>query len=448
MYGGNTIMNIRIKTISAILSAALLFSACSGKSDKPGSFESVDTAEKVFEKDGSDSAALSPIRFEEVSDTEFDMQRFASDYNDYSFELMSAVLDSEDPSSNMMISPASVMIALDLCAAGAGGDTLSELTDLVSEGADPLEQQAFASYMSRKINDSEGVDFSCANAMWINSYIMPDGIDNLYYDYVHDIFEAEARARSFDSDTVDEINEWVDDNTDGMIDRIINYLDPDTAMILVNAIAFEGQWADQYDDYQVQDETFHAWDGTDRDVRMLNGTEESFYETDKATGFCKLYNGGEYCFLVILPSDEDISANEFLSEFSGEDYTEFINSISYDYDVRTKLPEFNFDCDISLSSVLKTLGVNEGFDSSNTDFTGIGNPVFGNLYIGDVLHKTHIELDQNGTRAAAVTAVVMEANGIFMEEPQIREVYCDRPFVYVIADTENMNPVFIGTYNG
>lgn len=389
------------------------------------------------------------IDYEELEHCSYDESDFNSDYNDYSFRLMAQILDSEGRDSNVMISPASIMFAMDLAAAGANGDTLTQITDLFSEGADPLEQQAFAAAMMERINNSEDVIFNTANAVWTNDSRMSSGLNPDYQDYIEEYFDAEARQEDFGVDTVNEINSWIEEHTNGMINHVLDQLEPDTAAILVNSIVFEGSWAEAYEDYQVQPMTFTTSSGNEIDVDMLCDTLNYYYETDEATGFIRYYEGGQYALLTMLPADESISANEFLADFTAEDYNEFINSRTSEYDVYTRIPEFEYDYNVNLNNVLQNLGVTDAFDEDNADFTGIGfadNDA--NLCIGTVLHQSHIELDRNGTRAAAVTVIFMDAAGCMPDEAETREVFCDRPFAYAIVDTSTMNPIFFGTYNG
>lgn len=390
------------------------------------------------------------IDYEDLDRCSYDEDSFESDYNGYSFRLMSQVLANTGADQNVMISPASIMFAMDLAAAGANGDTLTQITDLFSEGADPLQQQAFAASMMDRINSSEDVVFTCANAIWTNQDIMTTGLNPDYQDYVDEYFHAEATQEPFSMDTVVEINSWIDEHTNGMIDHVLDELESNAAAVLVNAIAFEGAWEEAYEDYQVQPMTFTTSTGEEIDVDMLCDDSYYYYESSEATGFIRTYEGGEYALLVMLPTDESISANEFLANFSDEDYNEFIASRTSEYDVYTRLPEFTYDYDVTLNETLRELGVVDAFSDSAADFTGIGiTEGDRNLYIGRVLHKTHIELDRNGTRAAAVTVIVMDAaNACLPEETETRYVYCDRPFAYAIVDTETMNPIFLGTYNG
>ena len=175
-------------------------------------------------------------------------------------------------------------------------------------------------------------------------------------------------------------------------------------------------------------------------------TIEIYYESDKATGFVKFYKGGDFAFLAILPTDETISANEFAKNFTAEDYEEFITSITFDYVVISKMPEFETDFNIEMNDTIEGLGADTVFDPDAADFSGIaGDP--GDLYISKIIHKTHIEIDRNGTRAAAATAGFLSGSGENQVIPEYRYVECDRPFVYAIVDVKTMAPVFIGTVN-
>ncbi|MCR5593037.1 MAG: serpin family protein [Saccharofermentans sp.] len=390
------------------------------------------------------------IDYEDLERCSFNEDDFNSDYNDYSFRLIAQVLSAEDSDRNVMVSPASIMFAMDLASAGSNGDTLTQITDLFSEGADPLEQQAFAAGMMDRINSSEGVSFNCANSVWTNQLRMSSGLNPEYQEYIEDNFDSEAVAEEFSAETVNEINSWIDDHTSGMIDHVLDDLSPNTVAVLVNAIAFEGEWEQSYEDWQVNEMTFTTSTGDEIDVDMLCDGSEYYFENDVATGFIKEYAGGEYALLVMLPVDESISANEFLADFTVDDYNSFIASKTSEYDVYTQIPEFDYDYDTSLADALISLGVVDAFDENLADFTGIGVADSGNnIFISQVLHNTHIELDREGTRAAAATTIVMEdaavAPGVINEA---RYVYCNRPFAYAIVDTETMNPMFIGTYNG
>ena len=420
-----------IRIITGVMAASLIFSGCSVnlKKDKP-------LKENPNVK--------TEINLGKVAETQYDRNLMEKEYRRFSLDLLNQTIKDADGEGNVMVSPASVMMALDMVAAGAKGDTLKQLTDIFAKGQGPLDQQAFAAALMDKINGSKDVDFTCANAVWSNEKSLGDGINTRYVDYIKETFLAEYKAEAFGKDTADEINKWADEHTKHMINKIINDLDPDAAMILVNAICFDGKWETEYEDYQVNTGKFTKADGSTQNVMFLSDETRDYFETDKATGFMKAYKGGEYAFLAILPKDGSISANAFAKDFTAEDYEKFIKSASTEWDVYSKMPEFKSDFELTMNDTLKTLGAGDVFDENKADLSGIaGEP--GDLFVSKVIHKTHIEVDRTGTKAAAVTAVSVETASA--EPPEFKTVNCDRPFVYAIVDVKTMTPIFIGTVN-
>ena len=425
-----------IKAITGIMAASMLFAGCSSAL-KPSQTE---TPVK------NDPQAKTAINLNEVSVTGYDSDLMDEEYRRYCFDLFSQTVKDYGGGDNIMISPASIMMALDMVAAGAKGDSLRQLTDLFAKGQEPLTQQAYAAAVMDKINGAKDVEFSCANAVWNNETLLGDKVNLEYVDYIKKTYLAEYKVSPFGEKTPDEINSWIYDHTDHMIEKAIGELDPMTAMVLVNAIAFDGQWAEPYKDTQVNEGDFRTSEGTMQNATFLSDTSSAYFETEKATGFMKAYEGGEYAFLAILPQDESISANDFAKEFTAEDYEAFINSVTYKYDVHSRIPEFKSDFGFVLNDTIKNLGAEDVFDKRTADLSGIsGEP--GDLYVSKVFHKTHIEVDRNGTKAAAVTVVSLDAAGCIEEVPEFKIVDCNRPFVYAIVDVETMAPVFAGTVN-
>lgn len=420
-----------IRIITGVMAASLIFSGCSVnlKKDKP-------LKENPNVK--------TEINLDKVAETQYDRNLMEKEYRRFSLNLLNQTIKDADGEGNVMVSPASVMMALDMVAAGAKGDTLKQLTDVFAKGQGALDQQAYAAALMDKINGSKDVEFTCANAVWNNEKLLGDGINTRYVDYIKETFLAEYKAEAFGNGTADEINKWADEHTKHMISEIVKDIDPYTAMILVNAICFDGKWETEYEDYQVNTGKFTKTDGSTQDVMFLSDETRDYFETDKATGFMKAYKGGEYAFLAILPKDGSISANAFAKDFTAEDYEKFIKSVTTQYDVFSKMPEFKSDFELTMNDTLKTLGAGDVFDEKKADLSGIaGEP--GDLFVSKVIHKTHIEVDRTGTKAAAVTAVSVEVASA--EPPEFKTVNCDRPFVYAIVDVKTMTPIFIGTVN-
>jgi len=423
------------RAVTAGLAAMMLLTGCAKNAPAP-------TQTKTLTNDPQVKAE---INLDAVATQKFDEDKMNAGYGEYTFKMLAAVA-ANAKKANVMISPASIMMALDMCAAGAKDETLKELNDLFAKDSDPLEQQAFAAELMKRINNAQKVDFACANAIWCNENVLGDKVNATYVNYVKKTFEAEFRAEKFNADTHNGINKWVDEKTNHMIDKILDQpLNSRTAMVLVNAIRFEGKWKNTYDEDHILTKDFKGTNGTKK-VKMLASTENVYFSSDKATGFIKFYEGDEYGFLAILPNDEKVSANDFVKNFSYEDYKKFIKN-RQGVKVIAEMPEFKSDYFTELKPILQALGVKQAFDQDAANFKGIADNHPENIYITSVLHKTHIEVDRKGTKAAAVTAVRMEANAAMEPVEEPKRVICDRPYVYAIVERSTMNPIFIGTVN-
>ena len=360
------------------------------------------------------------------------------------FKLMKA-LTKKEPGKNIMISPDSIITALAMTMNGAKGETLEEMLGVLGAGMTLEEYNKALSGYNKRLSSLEGVKFAVANSIWIRNtpelQVCKDFIQSNI-----DYYDANIFVADFDEKTVDDINGWVNDNTKGMINKLLDEITEDKMMYLINALSFEAQWADQYELGQIiEDSIFTTSDGKEQKCVMLEDKMNGLIRLNGGLGFEKSYEGGQYSFVALLPP-EGMSAEEYLDSINGEDYLKALNDKDYEPDLITKLPEFSYDYDTSLSETLKDLGMPGAFEST-ADFSGMCDPSLMNLWIGDVLHKTHIELDRNGTKAAAVTAVVMCGEAMAIEEPERIYITLDRPFVYAIVDNSTDLPVFLGIVN-
>lgn len=438
------------KFLTSVLIGTMSLSALAGCSKADARTSAQDqTAGTVTEAaDESTEPSKSDLAIEKkISDiSKEDESKFRQGYLDFSLEVLKKCLNRDGKDSNVMVSPASIMLALDMTAAGATGDTLEQMMGLYGGIGDPQGQLSYAAELLKRMNDVEGIKLHAADSIWVNKSIMPEGLKDDYADFVKKYFEAEVDSTVFDDAAKNRINDWVSDKTDKMIPTIVDDLDPQISMMLINAIVFDGKWAKQYEDYQVAEEDFTAASGEKQKVQMMTSGEDLYLENDLATGFIKYYEGGQYAFVVMLPKDKTKNAGDLIDGFTGESFDEYINSASQDYILTTKMPEFTSDWGGSIKEQLIALGMKAPFDRVAADFSGISE-CGEDLYIGDVIHKTHIEVDRNGTKAAATTAVVTYRNAAVVDQRERREVICDRPYAYAIVDTTDNTPVFIGTVN-
>ncbi len=371
--------------------------------------------------------------------------------NDLSSEIFKRCCNSGE---NSMISPLSIYTALSMAANGAGGKTKEEMNAILGNECTTEEINEYLNNYITNINN--GDILRTANSLFVmedNGVVVDPGfVDLIRKDYFAEVFYEPAN-----NDTVDKINAWVGENTKGMIDKILEYdsLNQYTAAHLLNAVSFEAQWEDQYTEYDIKRRTFNNYGGSTAQVDFLCGIEDRYLSDDKAVGFMKdystprLYNAEtdkfdspeRYCFLAILPN-ENVGVDGYIEQMNDTTIKDLVASATYSQ-VNTAIPKFSFDSTYALADVLKDMGMKTAFDMHKADFSHLATHEDGNIYISSVTHKTHIELDENGTKAAAVTDIGFD---IESEMPApITDIILDRPFIFVIYDRNNNIPVFIGT---
>ncbi len=361
--------------------------------------------------------------------------KFKSGMLDFAVRLMQSTLDENQKSS--LISPLSVIVALGMTANGARNETREEFEKLFGFSVD--EANAYLYTLAHSLYNGDGAKVELANSIWFGK----DGRIAVHDDFLQvnkNYYDAQAYEEDFfDQKTVDKINKWVSKHTDKMIDEIIDAIDPDAVMLLINALVFDALWSKPYENFQCQKGTFNAYDKSKTDATFMK-SEETLIRTKNAIGFRKYYKNG-YEFVAMLP-DGDVF--DYVNSLSGKELGKILSGKQNDYGYRAKayLPKFEYDYDVSLYKALESMGLKKAFSSSEADLSGIGSSPWGNLYIGDVLHKTHIEMTQAGTRAAAVTAVEILAE--LAAPKKIVDVKLDRPFVYYIVDCKTNLPLFMG----
>ncbi len=341
---------------------------------------------------------------------------------------------------NEMISPLSVLAALTMTENGAKGDTLSQMEQVLSDGT-PVEQQGreLSSYM-KKLTDTENAHFNIANSIWLKDADTLH-VEDDFLSKNSKLFDAEIYQAPFDDHTLKDINTWVSQKTEKMIPEILDKIEDHSVMYLINAVAFDAKWQSPYEKEDVESGIFTSENGKQQTVDMMYSTEGYYLEDDTTTGFIRPYEDG-YSFVALLPK-EGISMEDYIGQLSAEKLISLVGNASTDYDVDAAIPKFKSEYSIELKDTLQNMGMTDAFDENQADFRGIGTSDNGNIYISMVLHKTYIEVDEQGTKAGASTVVGMvETTALY--EPEIKTVHLDRPFVYAIIDTETQMPIFLG----
>lgn len=337
---------------------------------------------------------------------------------------------------NIMFSPTSLNFALGMIAEGAKGETKKILgdylgtDDFVSYAKDYLDK--IKEYNTEDENYGYKSKLKIADAVWADDELT---LQEKFRNTVSDSFGAEVENVDFSAaeKTCGIINSWCDKNTEGLIPEIItpDLISDNTGLCLTNSLYFESGWSGEPWDVSETEESF----GDNEKTNYMTCIGDRYYENDKATAFGRDYANG-LSFIGVLPNDQ--------GDFSLEDLDigELLKSQPEYDEVQCKMPKLEFETTAVLNDMLSDLGLDDIF-SSDADFSGIADK---NVNVDTILQKTKLELDENGTKAAAVTAVVMECMSAVEEddEPIIKTVELTRPFAFLIYDSSNDEILFMG----
>ncbi|NLJ71229.1 MAG: hypothetical protein GX328_07225 [Clostridiaceae bacterium] len=351
--------------------------------------------------------------------------------------LQNLVKDSEE---NVLFSPLSIYYALGMTQNAAANNTLQQMTDVLHSDPATLNQYLF-SYNSLLQQQDEKVKLNLANSIWFNEekadriQVKPDFLQTNA-----DYYSAALRELKFDDAAKDIINAWVNQNTNEMIPEIIDKIPEDAVMYLINALAFEGEWQVKYEEEDIEQGYFYPSENTYQEVQMMN-SEENYYLADEyAQGFLKPYKNPRYAFMAILPN-YDVKLSDYIKNLDADAFTKLLDSVSEE-PVLVGIPQFKTEYSTELSENLKALGMTDAFDADYSDFSN-GFDSINPILISRILHKTFLEVDAEGTKAAAATAVEMKEETA-IEIPEEKTVYLTNPFLYFIIDTELQVPIFVG----
>jgi len=374
-----------------------------------------------------------------------DEQKLAAANNIFAFKLLKEIAR-EQPAANVFISPYSASTVLQMVANGAGGRTRTEMQTVLGTGAAASGASSAALNQANKDigeslhNGNTNVILEIANAIWYrrDAQVRPDFIARN-----REYFGATVSPLDFaDPRAVDIINNWASEKTHGRIPQIINSLDPDNGrLFLANAVYFKGKWSDPFDPGNTHDRPFYLRDGSRKIVSMMSQSKTFTYR--RGTGYQAVrlpYEGENLAMYVFLP-DTNSSPEKLLSILNGDTWRRITKPGFADEDGDLMLPKFKLEYGVDLVQPLETLGMKTAFDPDKADFSGMSKEP---LFISDALQKTFVEVKEEGTEAAAVTGIQMEAAGIAAVPPKHFEMIVDRPFLFLIEDNQTGTILFMG----
>ncbi|MEN8158390.1 MAG: serpin family protein [Bacteroidota bacterium] len=356
--------------------------------------------------------------------------------NNFGLDLLRSVFENDD-TPNIMISPASVSMALGMTYNGAENITKEAFEQVLNY--DGLTRQEVNEITKELINvlvtNVDGNLLEIANSIW-NDEGFP--VKQEFIDLNANYYDAEVRELDLQTARALEIiNGWVSDKTHGKIDKVLDQVDPSTVMLLINAIYFNCVWEVEFDPTDTRDAPFYYEGGTGfREVEMME-LESKFNVsfTDDFSAIELPYKNRKFSMFLFLPA-QGSSVNSLVQELDGETWGSWLEGFHEAEEFTIYMPKFEFEYERSLGRELKDMGLEVAF-TPRADFSGISDV---DVLISEVIHKSYIKVNEEGTEAAAVTAVVVGTTSIGPPE----FIRLDHPFLFAITENSSKSILFMG----
>ncbi len=392
-----------------------------------------------------------------------DLNKYKVPFGDFALKLFKECRNNSKDEGDILLSPLSVFFALAMTANGARENTLAQIEEMLGMSVNDLNEfvsgwsdlTASVSEVLEKWNmiynfgapvqqKFGGLSVNTANSAWLKD---DPGLhmNRDYLDLIQNAYAGELFTAAFDDSTIDDINVWIEENTNGMIKNMVTSIDDSAVLFLINTLLFEGKWENTFSKERVQNDVFTTAAGEKTDLPFMHGSASKYFEDSRSIGIKKDYAFYDYSFAAIMPN-EGIGIDEYLSDFGGNELVNALFKNTYDdaY-IELSMPKYSTECRVEMKDILAQMGMPDAFDSDTADLSGMGTYDRGKIYVQDVIHKTYIEVDEEGTKAGAATAMMAGAGG---GPTKIINVDLNRPFIYMIIDENAQIPLFIGAFEG
>lgn len=356
--------------------------------------------------------------------------------NTFAFDVFKKVIENSDESENIIISPLSISLALSMTLNGADGATRDAMLDaLRANGITPESINiSYKDLTESLLKVDKRVLISIANSVWTeNNFAVKKPFPEILTQYYN------AEAESFDINdpaAPDRMNNWIENNTNGLIDNMIEELNDNTVMLLINAIYFKGKWKSQFESKNSVQSQFYKSDGSTSEVQMMK--QKSEFKIFNKEGFTIgefPYGQGNFVMDIILPENAN-GLTGLAGNLNGNEFDEWLESMTQK-EVDVSLPRFKYGYKEKLKSILSDMGMGIAF-TDNADFSNISDE---QLLINDVIHQAFIETNEEGTEAAAATIVDIGLTSM-PADPVVFKA--DHPFIFIIRETTTNSVLFMG----
>jgi serpin B len=358
----------------------------------------------------------------------------------FGFKLFDRVAK-QDANKNIFISPSSVAIALSMTYNGASGETQQAIAKALElQGIKIDEVNSFNHTIQQLLATGDtNVELNIANSLWARKDIT---FAQDFLKKVKEFYQAEITNLDFaDPNSVNTINAWVKKNTKDKIDKIVDRIDRDSMLFLINAVYFKGKWEAPFEKSLTKPQPFTIADGTKiQHPAMSRSGGYRYYDAPTFQAISLPYGSGRFGMEVFLPKSES-SLVEFQKQLTAKNWQDWSTNFTYKQGL-IQLPRFKIEYEISLKNALQNMGMAIAFDPDKADFRNLSTF---KAAIGDVKHKTFVDVNEEGTEAAAVTSVEMRVTSAMPSEETPFQMIVDRPFFFTISDRQTGTIIFMGT---
>jgi serpin B len=362
-------------------------------------------------------------------------QEITTNINKFAFDFFRNIsIDSKKP--NIFISPLSASLALSMAAIGAEGETGSQMKTLLGfENCTTPEMNSYYKKITEELLNLDPKNtITMANSIWIaNGFDIKTNFTSNAQTY----YGAYVANVDFNNqNTLNRINDWCSNNTNNKIKKIFDELNPNLKLLLINALYFKGTWTQQFDKKNTYETSFNTLSGESENVDMMYIESNFKYTSNDFFQIAEFPYGNEAFSMVILLPKENISFKTAVNQFTYANWNMWMSSMDYT-EISVHLPKFKLEYEIKLNDVLCSMGMPNAFNPMLANFSGISDI---KLYIDFVKQNTYINVNEEGTEAAAVTSTGMFVTSM----PESKIFRADRPFIYFIKEKSTGIILFIG----
>ena len=361
--------------------------------------------------------------------------------NRFAFQIFKELVE-EDAGKNIFISPFSISTALAMTYNGAEGSTEESMSETLEYQDMPQEQinRGYLALLESLERVDREVALDIANSIWIHDEF-ESNVHDVFKNTLSEYFLSGIYARPFDeSRTVTEINDWISDKTNKKIEEMIDKIDPLTRMFLINAIYFKGDWVTPFEKQATKKRDFYLSDGSivRPDTMSVEG-DFMYYSVENFSAVRLPYGRDKIAMYVFLPN-KGINVDDFIDTLNQSSFEKHIDKLELRSYLPVRLPKFRLEYGVKrLNDALTEMGMGVAFDVHQADFSDMASLDEGSLYIDYVDHKAFIDVNEEGTEAAAATVVT-----VAVESGPAWTFYVDRPFFFVIRDDRSKTILFMG----